>query len=77
MSKGSEQRITPKTKKTKENQRIKEESIMSTLVLKNKGTMRDYVKENSVISAGQEKVIMNASILGSLVFALIVLAQVF
>ena len=50
---------------------------MSTLVLKNKGTIRDYVRENSVISAGQEKVIMNATILGSLVFALIVLAQVF
>lgn len=50
---------------------------MSTLVMKNKGTIKDYVRENSVISAGQEKVIINASILGSLVFALIVLAQVF
>ena len=50
---------------------------MSTLVMKNKGTMRDFIKENSAISAGQEKVIINASILGSLVFVLIVLAQVF
>ena len=50
---------------------------MSTLVLKNKGTIKDYVRENSVISAGQEKAIVNASVLGSLVFALIVLAQVF
>ena len=50
---------------------------MSAIVLKNKGTLKEYIQENSAISAGQEKAIANFSVLGSLVFALIVLSQVF
>ena len=50
---------------------------MSAILLKNKGTLKDYIQENSAISAAQEKAIANFSVLGSLVFALIILSQIF